>query len=114
MNEWTKKDKGQVEGKDEDRDRWGQGTYEDFEGTRKERDLDRTRKLQRKGKDKNTGAESEFWKCGGLVISVPATRSARPGLESRPGASPQSGVRGGRSLCEYCTNKLIKLGPGWL
>ena len=65
-------------------------------------------------KDKKTGAESEFGKCGGLVISVLATRSARPGLESRPGASPQSGVRGGRSLCEYCTNKLIKLGPGWL
>ena len=36
------------------------------------------------------------------------------GFESRPGASPQSNLRGGRLLCEYCTNKLIKLGPGWL
>ena len=53
-------------------------------------------------------------RCGGLVVHVPATRSTRPRFESRPGASPQSGVRGGRSLCEYCTNKLIKLGPGWL
>ena len=31
------------------------------------------------------------------MVSVPATRSACPGLESRPGA----GLRGGRSLCEY-------------
>ena len=30
---------------------------------------------------------------GGLVICVPATRSARPRFESRPGASPQSGLR---------------------
>ena len=45
-------------------------------------------------------------RCGGLVVSVPATRSDRPGSESRPGASPQSGLRGGRLLCEYCTNKL--------
>ena len=28
-------------------------------------------------------------------------------FESRPGASPQSGLRGGRSLCEYCTNKIV-------
>ena len=46
------------------------------------------------------------------MVSVPATGSARPGFESRPGASPQSGLRGGRSLCEYCTNKLKQL--GWL
>ena len=45
-------------------------------------------------------------RCSGLVVSVPATRSACPRLESRPGASPQSGLRGGRLLCEYCTNKL--------
>ena len=46
---------------------------------------------------------------GGLMVSVFATRSARPGFESRPGASLQSGQRGGRSLCGYCTNELIKL-----
>ena len=27
-------------------------------------------------------------RCGGLVVSVSATKSARPGFESRPGASP--------------------------
>ena len=43
----------------------------------------------------------------GLVVSVPATRSARPGFESRPGASSQGGLRGGRSHCEYF---LIKYG----
>ena len=43
-------------------------------------------------------------RCGGLVVSVPAIRSARPGIESRPGSLPQSGLRGGRSLCEYCTD----------
>ena len=43
---------------------------------------------------------------GGLVVSVPATRSARTGFESSPGASPQSGLRGGRSLCEYCIIKI--------
>ena len=53
-------------------------------------------------------------RCGGLVVSVPATRSAGPGYESQPGASPQSSLGDGRSRCEYCTNKLIKLGPGWL
>ena len=30
-------------------------------------------------------------RCGGLVVSVLATRSARPGFESRPG---DSGARG--------------------
>ena len=45
-------------------------------------------------------------RCGGLVVSVPATRSARPGFESWPVASPQSGLRDGRQLCEYYTNKL--------
>ena len=50
--------------------------------------------------------EIQYVRCGGLVVSVPATRSDRPGSESRPGASPQSGLRGGRLLCEYCTNKL--------
>ena len=45
-------------------------------------------------------------RCGGLVVSVPGTRSARPGFESQPRASPQSVLRGGRSLCKYCTNKL--------
>ena len=57
-------------------------------------------------------------RCDGLVVSVPATRSARPGFDSRPwagGASPQSGLGGGRSLSEYCTNKVIQeQGPGWL
>ena len=43
------------------------------------------------------------------MVSVPATRSARPGFESRPVASPQSGLRGGRLLFEYCTNKLLKV-----
>ena len=51
------------------------------------------------------------WRCGGLVVSVFTTRSARPGFESRPGASPQSGLRGGRTLCEYCTNKIVKTRP---
>ena len=37
----------------------------------------------------------------GLVVRVPAT-----GLESGPGASPQSGLRGGKSLREYCTKKI--------
>ena len=50
-----------------------------------------------------------------IVVSVPATRSARPGFESLPGGySPQKDQRGGRLLCEYSANKLIKLGPGWL
>ena len=40
-------------------------------------------------------------------------KKIRFGFESRPGASPQGGLRGGRSLCEYCTNKLTKLGPDW-
>ena len=43
--------------------------------------------------------------CGGLVFSVPATRSARYGFESRPRDSPQSGLRGGRLLCKNCTYK---------
>ena len=43
-----------------------------------------------------------------LVVSIPANRSAHPGFDSRPGASPQGGLRGGRSYCVYCTNKLIK------
>ena len=33
---------------------------------------------------------------------------------SRVRISTQNVLRGGRTLCEYCTNKLIKLGPGWL
>ena len=57
-------------------------------------------------KEKN--ANKSRMRCGGLVISVPATRSARPGFNSRPGTSPQGGLRGGRSLCEYCTNKYNK------
>ena len=36
---------------------------------------------------------------GGLVVFIPATRSVRPGFESRPGASPQCGLRGGISHC---------------
>ena len=46
-----------------------------------------------------------YVRCGDLVVSVPATRSIRPRFESRPGVSPQSGLRCGRSPCEYCTNK---------
>ena len=42
------------------------------------------------------------------MVSDPATRSAHPGFESRPGTSPRGGLRGGRSHCEYCKNKLIK------
>ena len=44
-------------------------------------------------------------RCGGPVVySVPATRFARPlGSNLDPGPSPQGGLRGGRSLCEYCT-----------
>ena len=40
---------------------------------------------------------------GGLVVSV-----TRSGFESRSGASPQGGLKGGRSLCAYCTNKVYK------
>ena len=51
-------------------------------------------------------------RCGGLVVSVPATRSVHPefhpGFKSRPVALLQSGLRGDRSLCEYSTNKVIK------
>ena len=36
-------------------------------------------------------------RCGGLVVRVHAI--ARPGFDSRPGASPQCGLRGGRSHC---------------
>ena len=43
-------------------------------------------------------------RCGGLV-NRPLI-SARPGFESRPEASPQRGLRGGRLLCEYCTNSV--------
>ena len=44
-------------------------------------------------------------RCGGLVVSVPATRSGRPGYESRPGGltTEWSEGRRGRLLCEYCT-----------
>ena len=45
------------------------------------------------------------------VVSVPVFSSARPGFESRP---RRGGLRGSRWLCDYCTIKLIKLGPGWL
>ena len=55
-----------------------------------------------------------YGSCVGIVVSVPVTRSAHFGFESRRGASPQGSLRGGRLLCEYCTNKLIKLGPGRL
>ena len=50
--------------------------------------------------------EIQYVRCGGLVVSIPATRSDRPGFASRPGASPQSGLWGGRSLGEYYKNKL--------
>ena len=36
---------------------------------------------------------------GGLVVFIPATRSVRPGFESRPGAAPQCGLKGGISHC---------------
>ena len=49
---------------------------------------------------------------GGLVV-VYVDPPVPAGFESRPRASPQRGLRGGRSLCEYCTNKLTKLGPDW-
>ena len=60
---------------------------------------------------KTSEPEDKFneMRCGGLVVNVPATRSAHPGFESRPGGPHHrvvSGLRGGRSLCEYCTNKL--------
>ena len=35
-------------------------------------------------------------------------------LDQTGWASPLSGLRGGRLRCEYCQNKLTKLGPGWL
>ena len=52
--------------------------------------------FQRWARD-NTAATT--WSC------FHATRSARPGFKSWPGASPQGDLRGGRSLCAYCTNK---------
>ena len=52
----------------------------------------------------------EPW-CGGLVFSVPAFRSPGPGSILGSGASPQCGVRGHRSRCEYYTKILSKI-PG--
>ena len=57
------------------------------------------------------GYYCRYNRCDGLVVSVPATRSTHPGFESRPGASPHSGLRGGISLCEKGTNKLYKTRP---
>ena len=50
---------------------------------------------------------------GGLVVSVPATRSHIPGSNLGTGGGPFlsrqcGGLRGGRSCCEYSINKLIK------
>ena len=45
-------------------------------------------------------------RCGGLVIRVLSSRSLVPrGFESRPGASPQCGLRGGRSYCNTVQKK---------
>ena len=44
----------------------------------------------------------KYRRCGGLVVRVTSTISAGPGYESRPMASPQSGLRCGRLHCEYC------------
>ena len=41
-----------------------------------------------------------------ILVSVPATGST--GFDSRFGASPPGGLRGGRSLCEYLSNKVIQ------
>ena len=41
-----------------------------------------------------SGGLLQFGRSGGPVVSVPATRSARPGLDSRPVASPHSGLSG--------------------
>ena len=49
-----------------------------------------------------------FGSCGGLLVSVPTIRTACLGFESRPGAFTYSGLRGGRSLCENCTNEVLK------
>ena len=52
-------------------------------------------------------SKNQLRRCGGVVVSVPATR---PRFESRPGASPQSGLRGGRSHCNtvHTVNKKLK------
>ena len=47
-------------------------------------------------------------RCGGLVIRVLSSRSLVPrGFESRPGASPQCGLRGGRSYCNTVQKKVL-------
>ena len=38
-------------------------------------------------------------RCGGLVVKSPCLWITRPGFESWPWASPQRGLRGGRSHC---------------
>ena len=48
-------------------------------------------------------------RCGGLVVSVPATRFARPGFESRPGASHK--VVGGAADCLVNTVQINKTRP---
>ena len=45
------------------------------------------------------GLVKEAWWSRGSVLSCPCLWAARPGFESRPRASPQCGLRGGRSHC---------------
>ena len=47
-------------------------------------------------------------RCGGLVVSVPASRSPVPGSNLGPGP-PQSAVRGAAELTVmlYCTNTVL-------
>ena len=53
-----------------------------------------------------------YRRCGGLwaLGSKPWLWAARPGFDSLLGASPQCGLRGGRSHCNtvYCINNIIK------
>ena len=46
-------------------------------------------------------------RCGGLVVSVPASRHAGPVFESRSGmGSPHSAVWGAADRTKYCTNNV--------
>ena len=56
------------------------------------------------------GVVEVWWWCGGLVVSVGASRSPIPGSKLGPGP-PHRAVRGAANravMCEYCANKVIK------
>ena len=47
-------------------------------------------------------------RCGDLVVSAPSLPLDPPLLGSNLGLAGPLGLRGDRSLCEYCTNKVRK------